>query len=270
MLYETHKVLYKFLKGGMIMSEFNNSKWDATDYELQIGDGLRLADLTEEQKSLLGENFDMYDDETLSWCGDYIYWDTYTMFTGCKKCSIQNLITFEALFNKVPVEAVKEDEPEVEIRPCVKWVTANTSGDVMDVMLGHLTDGRDYKIIEYDSECYHVRDDKGAIERYHKTWFDSPENITTSAPPQPEHIDTGFEGLVYVPPVKDVYLAVTKLSKEQLEWFVVNVPFDSLYGGGKQYLCYNPSKPTQCWYMHDLLHYFEVPTTFNEVFKENK
>lgn len=169
-----------------------------TDYELQIGEGLCLADLTEEQKVLLAENFAMYDDGTLSWCDGYIYWVEDSKFVGCKCDHPRNLITFDTLFNEVSAEAVKDDEPE--------------------------------------------------------------------------HIDIGFDGLVYVPPTKNVYIKVDTLSEEQLEWFICNVPFsEELSVQNTTTFKIEYCTKDKDWY------FGEVPTgstvaqtTFNEVFKESK
>ncbi len=99
------------------------------------------------------------------------------------------------------------------------------------------------------------------------------EPVVESKPTsQPEHIDTGFDGLVYVPPTENVYINLDTLSEEQRMWFIDNVPFDRGYGNKDLYLCYAADQDTPDWYYHDTLlpEEIEVPTTFNEVFKEIK
>lgn len=49
-------------------------------------------------------------------------------------------------------------------------VFANKNADVMDI-IHDLTQDKVYEVLQVDGETYHVRDDSGKINQYHKSWF---------------------------------------------------------------------------------------------------
>lgn len=101
----------------------------------------------------------------------------------------------------------------------VKWVTANTRNDVMGVLFGVLTDGKDYKVLEVydqweDGFSYAVKTDTGAFQRLHESWFDKPATLKTQPTPCDEIGCDSFEDLVYVKPLSTNTYQYFRISKE--------------------------------------------------------
>ncbi|AHK11435.1 hypothetical protein S140_25 [Shewanella sp. phage 1/40] len=57
----------------------------------------------------------------------------------------------------------------------IKTVIADTLGDMMDVLMENLTQGKRYEVLSETLDCYQVMNDNNVIKTYHKSWFKDKE-----------------------------------------------------------------------------------------------
>lgn len=156
----------------------------------------------------------------------------------------------------------------------VKWVTANTRNDVMGVLFGVLTDGKDYKVLEVydqweDGFSYTVKTDTGAFKRLHESWFDKPATLKPQPTPCDEVGCDSFDDLVYIAPDWDVSLDYNNLSSEQKDFLLSTLIFEKRFGHNEVDACsFSYGWRDKKWFTEKIpTHPKDKVTTFNQLFK---
>ena len=157
-----------------------------------------------------------------------------------------------------------EEEEKQTIFTHPKWVT------IKDDSLGSVTKDKDYKVLNYWRDNYKILDDNGLEcslnkERFYKV---TPEDLLPPKKKSVEHIDEGFDDLVYVAPEEDgVGILYDTLTKSQRNFILCYLDFNKRWGFNEPdsyYIEYDLEGKQ--WFTEET-HYPDKVISFNDIFK---